>query len=726
MTTHDPERRTDRHPLLGRQLRRLCLVSPVPDATSFEQFLERVDATYRDDDHARALLERSLAISARELRELTLDMERSSESLLAHERDRLRLLFDSVTTGLLVIDRFGRITSVNPEAERLLGAATDLVDSYIDSALQMVGRDGEPRPLVGRDELDRALRAGRWVRNDVQLVDARQPFKNVEPIDGGVPSGLIAADVAIVAFRAGDAHLGGLVVVTDNAVREEARSKLAWQATHDALTGLPNRTLLAERIEVALVQSRRTSRWPSVLFIDLDRFKHVNDSLGHAAGDRLLVAAADRLQRSVRRGDTVARTGGDEFVVLCDGPVDAGAVRHLADRILLAMSESFDLAGEQAFVSASIGITHAGPDDVDADVLLRGADLAMYRAKALGGGRIDEADDRLRSATAEGVQLERVLRSAVHSNEISVEYLPVFRVESGELVGFEALALWMHPSRGLVPPKEFQAVAEGSGLILAIGDRVLDVACENLSVWNCERRRLGGAPLMLQINVSGRELASPSLVGRITDALSRHELTPNDICLDLSEDVLLDQLDIAERRLQELHEAGISMAIDNFGSGHMCIASLRRFPVGMVKIDRGLVAGIDRSPRDERVVRAVVDLAHALGCQVLSEGVETPRELSTLRALGCDFVHGELFGGAVSGMEAALMSIAHHEASQQLPIAASGDVSGMHLGDRFDGWGNRFDGRGDRFSGRGDRRDNVVQLRPRVDPSPGPQGAPST
>jgi len=658
--THAAATEFPTHPVLRRQLRRLGLsATAAPDVDAFAELLSRVEGVYRDGDRARALLERSLSISSREIRELTLDMERSSESLLAHERDRLRLLFDSVTTGLLVIDRFGRITSVNPEAERLFGDAANLVDSYIEATLSMVGRDGEPRPLVGRDELDRALRAGRWVRNDVRLVDGRVPFQNVETVDGSVPVGVIAADVAIVAFRAGDAHLGGLVVVSDNAVREEARSKLAWQASHDALTSLPNRTLLAERIEVSLVQARRTGRWPSVLFIDLDRFKAVNDSLGHAAGDQLLVAAADRLQRCVRRGDTVARTGGDEFVVLCETD-EQSAIRQLAERIISTLNAPFDLGGEQAFVSASVGIAHASADDLDADTLLRDADLAMYRAKETGGSRIDEADDRLRADAAERAHLERALRTAVNNGEIDVVYQPVFRFETGELLGFEALARWEHPTRGSIPPSRFINLAEETGVILAIGERILDLACRDLATWNAERLRTGvGLPLSVHVNVSGRELVSPSLLERVTESLRHHQIEPTSLTLDITEAVLLEHADVADARLQELHAAGVRVAIDDFGTGHTSLTSLRRFPVQIVKIDRGLVAGIDGSPRDERVARAVIDLAHALDCQVLAEGVETSGEFGALRRLGCELVQGFLLGEPMAPHDALMMATAH-------------------------------------------------------------------
>jgi diguanylate cyclase (GGDEF)-like protein len=652
------ERLPRRHPVLQRQLRRAGLLDALPDPDSWSTFVDSVDRSYCDHDEGLRQLERSLGISSREIRELTLDMERSSESLLAHERDRLRLLFDSVTTGLLVIDRFGRITSVNPEAERLFGTASSLVDHYLEHSLHMVGRDGEPRPLVSRDELDRALRAGRWVRNDIRLVDPRVAYQHLETPDGTIPAGVIAADVAIVAFRAGDAHLGGLVVVTDNAIREEARSKLAWQASHDALTSLPNRLLLAERTEVALVQARRTGRWPSVLFLDLDRFKYVNDSLGHAAGDRLLVAAADRLLRCVRRSDTVARTGGDEFVVLCDGVEDPSEVRFMAERILNALNDPFDLGADQAFVSASIGMAH-GNETLDADALLKDADLAMYRSKELGGSRIEVADDHLREAAAERMKLERSLRSAVMNEDLTVAYQPVLRVDTGELIGFEVLARWHHPTLGEVPPKRFISVAEDIGLMVAIGDRVLDTACRDIAAWNEARlQHRIGASLTMQVNISGRELASPSLIGRVIEAMRRHDVSHDTLTLDIAEDVLLHHGEVAASRLTELDDAGIKVAIDDFGSGHSSLASLRRFPVHLVKIDRGFIAGIDRSARDERVVRALVDLAHALGCIVSAEGVETIRELGVLRTLGCDYAQGYLLGKPLTADEAFLLATA--------------------------------------------------------------------
>ncbi len=647
------------HPVLRRQLRRSNIVDRPVDDYAWNGFLDRIDRAYRDNDQGRALLERSVGISSREIRELTLDMDRSSESLLAHERDRLRLLFDSVTTGLLVIDRFGRITSVNPEAARMLGDAGTLINSYLDQMLQMIGRDGEPRPLVNREELDRALRSGQWVRTDVRLADPRRPFQYVETSDGTLPAGVIAADVAIVAFRAGETHLGGLVVVTDNAAREEARSRLAWQASHDGLTSLPNRLLLAERVEVALVQARRTGNWPSVMFIDLDRFKYVNDSLGHAAGDLLLVAAADRLQRCVRGGDTVARTGGDEFVVLCEGADDIAGVRIVAERILATLNEPFDLDADQAYISASIGIAHGSADDRDSDSLLHDADLAMYRAKELGGGRISEADERLRVEAAERMQLERALRSAVVHDDITVAYQPVFRIEGGDLVGFEALARWTHPTLGEVPPNRFIPIAEDLGLIVAIGDRVFDIACRDLASWNAQRAEGDlGFPLGMNVNISGRELSSPSLVPRVVAAIQRHGVPPEWLTLDVSESVLLQHGDVASARLEELRSAGIRVAIDDFGSGDSSLSSLRRFAVQMVKIDRGFITGIDSTIRDERVVRAVIDLAHALDCEVLAEGVEGTRELGVLRELGCEYVQGYLLGRPMPADEAFILATA--------------------------------------------------------------------
>jgi diguanylate cyclase (GGDEF)-like protein len=377
-----------------------------------------------------------------------------------------------------------------------------------------------------------------------------------------------------------------------------------------------------------------------VLFLDLDRFKHINDSFGHGAGDQLLTTAAERLMRCVRSIDTVARLGGDEFVILCESAGDTELVRGISERILEALMEPFDLLGEQTHASVSIGVAHAGPHHTSADALLHDADLAMYRAKDRGRNCYDVADEGLRVNAAERVLLERGLRSAIARRELSVAYQPVKRADDDELVGFEALARWVHPVLGDVRPDRFVPVAEETGLIQALGDRMLDFACRDVATWNRERMSNGREPLVVHVNISGRELQSPHLLGRVRDALRRHHVPPHWLVLEMTETMLLDDPDKALARLRELKLAGIRVAIDDFGTGYSSLSYLRQLPVSVIKIDRSFVKQMLTDPSDALIVRAVIDLAHAFGLRCVAEGVETSPHQEMLREMGCEFGQG--------------------------------------------------------------------------------------
>ncbi len=653
---HPDDSPSAHHPLLARQLERCAIEAESPSAEQWADFLGRVERSYVEADRAQRLVEQTLDVSAREFATMYEQLQVQTSHVLASERHRLQLVFDSVTTALVVIERSGRISNANPEAERLFGPAESLVDRSLDEALFMVGRDGAARPMLAIAELDDVLLEGHWVRNDVHLVSA----SGRALIEGGASQmtseHLVAADVVIIPFNDDDICVGGLVVVTDNAERESARERLAWQASHDPLTGLQNRAVVTERIELALVGARRSGAWPSVLFLDLDRFKHINDSFGHGAGDRLLTIAADRLMKCVRSIDTVARLGGDEFVILCESAGDTELVRGIAERILEALIEPFELSDEETHVSVSIGIAHAGPQHTSADVLLHEADLAMYRAKDRGRNCFDVADEGLRVNAAERVLLERGLRSAIAKRELTVAYQPVKRAGDDELVGFEALARWIHPVLGDVRPDRFVPVAEETGLITALGDRMLDLACRDVATWNRERLTHGMDPLVVHVNISGRELQSPHLLGRVRDALRRHDVPPHWLVLEMTETMLLDDPDKALDRLRELKLAGIRVAIDDFGTGYSSLAYLRRYPVYMVKIDREFVAEIAASTQDQCIVRAMVELAKGLDYVVLAEGVETGAELDVLRTLGCQLVQGYLIGRPMPSEDALLLA----------------------------------------------------------------------
>ncbi|MFM2072082.1 MAG: hypothetical protein RLZZ623_2345 [Actinomycetota bacterium] len=666
------------HHLLRRQLRRLDIGDDAPDEAQWCEMLQRVDRTYRDSDRGQQLLERAIDISSREMGDLHHALQQSSESELAVERTRLQLVFESVTSGLVVFDRTGRVAAVNPEAIRLLGVRSTLVDRQLESCLLSVGGDGEVTPLVGAGELARASTEKRWSRPDARLLSAAgRAHLLAHGPSPWTKEHLVAADVVVVPFADDESnagqpgqHTGGLVVLHDNAERELARERLAWQATHDSLTSLPNRDLVADRIEASLQQARVSGRWPSLLFLDLDRFKHVNDAYGHAVGDRLLATVAARLLTCVRSGDVVGRLSGDEFVILAEDHGDGHSAEALAERIRRTVAEPFEVSGEHTFVSASIGVAQSGAMDNSAELLMHHADLAMYRAKERGRNCVEVVDDLFRAHAAEHALLERELRAAIARRELGVAYQPLRRSDTNELVGFEALARWVHPVLGDVRPDRFVPVAEQTGLIQALGDRMLDVACRDVATWNRDRRQLGLPPIVVHVNISGRELQSPNLLGRVREAMRRHDALSHWVVLEMTETMLLDDPIRSLERLRELKVAGIRVAIDDFGTGYSSLSYLRRYPVHMIKIDREFISDLASSKQDQSIVQAMVDLAHGLDYAVLAEGVETAAELDVLRRLGCEMVQGYFLGMPMPSAEALLMAVScRTETPDRVPSA---------------------------------------------------------
>ncbi|HEY4331378.1 MAG TPA: EAL domain-containing protein [Ilumatobacteraceae bacterium] len=634
------------HSTLRRQLRRLGIDAGPPTPEQWQQLLQRVTESYTEDDMGRELLERSLDISSREMRELYLDLQRSSEGRLSFERDRLQAVFDAVSTGLLVVDEQGIVNGANPEAVRLLGPLHHLIGQQL-SALLIVGpTEGHAAPLLAPSWLSEVMLQRRWRVDNIRL----RPR--------GMPD--FAVDCVIVPFVSGDtAALGerrksAVVVITDNTDREAARAQLEWQATHDVLTGLSNRALITDRLQHALVLASRSGAWPAVLFLDLDRFKSVNDQLGHSTGDRLLVDAARRIEQSIRSVDTAARLGGDEFVVLCEALERPDIAEQIAARILQALEEPFDFNGEQVYVSASIGIVRADAQNADADEVIRNADLAMYRAKENGRNRIETFDGPMRAASRRRVDTERALRLALDNDDITVVYQPIFDTAEGALVSFEALARWEHPELGRVAPSEFIPLAEETGLIAALGERVLDIACRDAASW----RETAHFTIGLHINVSGRQLGASNFVSYLSRVVRHHHIEPASLTIELTESVLLDNPERAASRLMALREIGVRVAIDDFGVGYSSLAYLRRFPLDVLKVDRQFVAGIAQSPQGRHILQAIVDLAAGLDYVVIAEGVEQPEELVLLRELGFQYAQGYLLAQPMPPAEALLLAAA--------------------------------------------------------------------
>jgi diguanylate cyclase (GGDEF)-like protein len=420
--------------------------------------------------------------------------------------------------------------------------------------------------------------------------------------------------------------------------RHRSEQEFRHQALHDPLTGMPNRTLFADRLELALAQAERRDNAVAVLFLDLDDFKVVNDSLGHSAGDELLRATAARLVALLRPGDTVARFGGDEFVMICGDLSDAAHAQRIAERVIAALAEPLTVGGAEHVVGASIGIAVArGPSRPGEDVL-READAAMYRAKELGRGRVELYDEVMRARAMSRLRTESELRAAIASDQLRLHFQPIVALGDGEVRGVEALVRWQHPERGLLGPAEFVPLAEQSGAIVALGGWVLDEACRQAAAW--QALRSDGAPLTMAVNLSARQVASGTLVDDVRSALSRHGLAPCALGLEITESVLMDDPQASVQTLRELKALGVSIILDDFGTGYSSLAYVRRFPIDVLKIDREFVADLAAAHADRTIVQAVLSLGRGLRIDVIAEGVQSAAHETVLRDLGCLYAQG--------------------------------------------------------------------------------------
>ena len=547
---------------------------------------------------------------------------RAAELALRESEEKFRQLADNIPEIFWITDaRQRKLHYLSPGFETLTGTRLADVMRRPRSWLQVVHPEDRERVRLARKALPRAeynveyrivLANGsvRWVHD--QAFPVRDAAGEVYRIAG------IGADVT---------H------------RKEAEEKLVYLAHYDGLTGLPNRALFFDRLKQTLAQAGRRGVLAAVMFVDLDRFKVVNDTLGHAVGDELLRHVAQRLAGCVRVGDTVCRFSGDEFVLIINDLGAAEDARLIAQKVLYAFSDPFRVSGHEIFVSTSIGISMYPTDCEDEETLLKDADTAMYRAKESGRNNFQFYTREMNARAMYRLKLENSLRHALERGEFRLHYQPKACLHTGRVTGVEALLRWERPEHGLVPPADFVPLLEDTGLIVPVGEWVIAEACRQIAAW----RASGREPVSIAINISARQFAARNLGEIVRRVLDQHGADPRYIELELTESLLMVNTEEAVRTLEYLKSLGLRLSIDDFGTGYSSLSYLKRFPIDALKIDRSFIDEITTDVGDATITRAVIGMAHNLGLKVVAEGVETEEQISFLSANGCDEAQGYYF-----------------------------------------------------------------------------------
>ncbi|MEC4687986.1 MAG: EAL domain-containing protein [Nitrospirota bacterium] len=563
------------------------------------------------------------------------------------------LVKGQVDRNLLV--RAIRYAIARKRTDDALRAAKDYAENLIDSSLDMIISVDVNRNIV---EFNRAAEQvfgytkAEVLGNPIDLLyadtsEGRQLHKNTQ--DGGF-TGEVANKKkngeifysyvsASVMRDATGAPVGVMGISRDITERKRAEEIIVRQAYHDALTNLANRRLFMDRLTQALTRVQWHKRLVSVLFLDLDHFKSINDALGHSVGDLLLQAVAERLTTCVRQGDTVARLGGDEFAIALADVARTSDIPKVAQKIIDTLSGPYVLEGRELFITTSIGICIYPDDAQDAETLVKNADVAMYRAKKHGRNNFQHYSPDMNAQAFERLAIETSLRHALEREEFFLEYQPQVDIETGRIIGYEALVRWRHPDLGVMPPGKFIPLAEESGLIVAIGEWVLRSACAQNRAW----QTAGFPPIRVAVNVSPRQLRHESLLGAVGRALRETGLHPNWLELELTESIMQDA-DEAIRLLSQLQAIGVQIAIDDFGTGYSSLNHLKRYPIHKLKIDQSFVRDVTHDPHDRAIVTAIIALAHSLNLKAIAEGVETEEQLAYLRSLKCDEAQGYFLG----------------------------------------------------------------------------------
>ncbi|MGD8497308.1 MAG: EAL domain-containing protein [Chromatiales bacterium] len=566
----------------------------------------------------------------------------------ARMRDRLersqrlyRYMVNSSPDMVYMLDNQGRFTFLNDKVEGMLGFSRE----------QLIGKHFSV--VVHEDDLDKA----RYIFNERRA--GPRATRNAElrlrsnPQDGGsrqFDSELVPVELnslGVYSHKTQQARfLGTYGVARDISDRKRAERTIKYQAYHDLLTGLPNRTLFEDHLNLALAQAGRYSQLLSVMFLDLDRFKVVNDTLGHVMGDRLLRVVSSRLKDSLRKGDTLARIGGDEFLLLLPQVRSRLEVETVARKIIEALKSPFVIDGYEFFVGCSIGITVFPDDGTTRDALIKNADIAMYHVKGSGKGSYQFYSGAMDDALSNQVSMETELRKALDSDQFTVLFQPQVDTRTGQIVGLEALSRWRHPRLGTVSPSEFISLAEDTGLITAVGERLLRMICAEMKHW----QSLGLPRTRVAVNLSALEVVHRRFVDLILRLLDEYELPGESLEIEITESIIVRDLENVARKLRELSDHGVTVAIDDFGTGYSSLTYLKKLPIHTLKIDRAFVNDISPEQGDEAsIVAAIVSMAEGLGLQVIAEGVETPFQRNYLESLGCRSMQGFLFSEPISG-----------------------------------------------------------------------------
>lgn len=564
-------------------------------------------------------LARLVPAIAREVREA------EERALRRHAEERVRVLSQAVEqspVAVVITDRDGLIQYVNPRFLETTGYEN--ID-VIGRDLDFMARDDTPAETF-RELWSRVRQGAEW-RGEFccRRRDGSLMWENV------TVSPLLDAVGALDGF---------LAVKEDITLRRSYEEKLLRQANYDDLTGLPNRVLMLDRLDQALAAANRGGECAALLCIDIDRFKDINDSLGHEAGDRLIQAVAERLASCMRDGESLARMGGDEFVMILPGVADADSARYIAERVMGVMARPLTVAGREHFVTVSVGITLYPDDGEDRQVLLKNADLAMYKAKEAGRNRYRFFTAEFNHRLQQRLALEGELRGAARRRELLLHYQPIVHLDSGIAVGMEALLRWQVPGQQLRMPGEFIAVAEEAGLIGPLGQWVVRTACDELS----DLLRAPHGPGRVAVNVSPHQLQDENFGPMVAQLLQQNRLAPDHLELEITESVLMDDTRETTANLDMLCEMGIRLSIDDFGTGYSSLGYLQRYPFHTLKIDRSFVSQAPHSRSAGRLVETIIAMAHGLGLEVIAEGVETEQQADFLRARRCDQVQGYLYG----------------------------------------------------------------------------------